>query len=72
VILIKVFFRVREEKMAKQLVMFAGMDSAESRGLWLTDGTAGGTYELTGIAGAYANGSPYAGGIFGGPNPFFD
>jgi ELWxxDGT repeat protein len=51
---------VREEKMAKQLVMFAGTDSAEIRGLWLTDCTAGGTYELTGIAGAYAGGlSPF-------------
>lgn len=47
--------------MAKQLAMFASMDSAEIKGLWVTDGMAAGTYELTGIAGAYA------GGLFGGP-----
>jgi hypothetical protein len=33
-------------------------------GLWVTDGAAGGTYELTGIGGAYA------GGLFGGPTGF--
>jgi ELWxxDGT repeat protein len=46
----------REEKMAKQLAMFSGIDSSGDTGLWLTDGTAGGTYELTGIAGAHAGG----------------
>jgi ELWxxDGT repeat protein len=46
--------------MAVHLAMFAGTDSAGNRGLWLTNGTAGGTYELTSISGAYA------GGLFGG------
>jgi hypothetical protein len=46
---------------AVQLAMFEGMDSAGIKGLWVTDGSASGTYELTGIAGAYA------GGLFGPP-----
>src|SRR5262249_16377504 len=46
-------------------VMFAGTDSAGGEGLWFTNGTAAGTYELTGIEGANA-----AGGLFGGPTGF--
>jgi ELWxxDGT repeat protein len=38
--------------------MFDGFDSAGNYGLWVTNGTAAGTYELT-LSGAYA------GGIFG-------
>ena len=33
------------------LVMFAGTDTAGNIGLWVTDGTAAGTHELTGISG---------------------
>ena len=43
------------------LVMFSGTDAARNNGLWETDGTAGGTHELTGISGANA------GGLFAGP-----
>jgi ELWxxDGT repeat protein len=35
------------------LVMFAGTDTADNIGLWVTDGTAAGTHELTGISGTY-------------------
>jgi ELWxxDGT repeat protein len=44
--------------------IFEGTDSAGDRGLWVTDGTGGGTYELTNLVGAYA------GGLFGGPTGF--
>src|SRR5690349_15889600 len=37
-------------------VLFAGYDTAGTVGLWTSDGTAAGTYELTGISGANANG----------------
>ncbi len=37
-------------------MLFAGFDASEQVGLWETDGTAGGTHELTGIAGAYDTG----------------
>jgi ELWxxDGT repeat protein len=41
-------------------VLFSGYDSSGKLGLWETDGTAAGTHELTGIAGAAASGlSPY-------------
>lgn len=50
--------------MAVHFAIFEGTDSAGDRGLWVTDGTAGGTYELTNIVGAYA------GGLFGGPTGF--
>ena len=33
-------------------VLFAGLDSNDQYGLWITNGTAGGTYELTGITDA--------------------
>jgi ELWxxDGT repeat protein len=33
-------------------VLFAGTDAAGNRGLWVTNGTASGTHELTGISGA--------------------
>jgi ELWxxDGT repeat protein len=41
------------------IALFAGQDAAEnagSYGLWVTDGTAAGTHELTGIVGADASG----------------
>jgi ELWxxDGT repeat protein len=34
-------------------VLFEGTDAAGHRGLWVTDGTAAGTHELTGISGAF-------------------
>jgi ELWxxDGT repeat protein len=39
-------------------VLFNGYDAAvnTNAGLWVTDGTAAGTYEVTGIGGAYARG----------------
>jgi ELWxxDGT repeat protein len=44
-------------------VLFTGLDAANNFGLWVTDGTAAGTHELTNISGA--NPGP-AGGLFGG------
>ena len=46
------------------LMMFAATDAAGDKGLWVTDGTAAGTHELTGISGTYT------GGIVGGPTGF--
>jgi hypothetical protein len=46
------------------LLLFAGVDTAGNDSLWVTNGTASGTHELTGISGAYA------GGIFGGSTSF--
>jgi ELWxxDGT repeat protein len=37
-------------------VLFSGIDASGIQGLWVTDGTAAGTHELTGISGAYPNG----------------
>jgi ELWxxDGT repeat protein len=37
-------------------VLFDGVDAAGDYGLWVTDGTAAGTHELTGIKGAYSGG----------------
>jgi hypothetical protein len=37
-------------------MVFAGTDTAGHQGLWVTDGTAADTYELTGIGGAYSGG----------------
>src|SRR5262249_60401645 len=37
-------------------VLFAGLDTANQIGLWVTDGTAAGTHEITGISGANATG----------------
>jgi ELWxxDGT repeat protein len=36
----------------KHELLFSGHDSQDQRGLWVTDGTASGTHELTGIVGA--------------------
>jgi ELWxxDGT repeat protein len=47
----------------KSEVLFAGLDAANQTGLWVTDGTAVGTHELTGINGAFTG----SGGLFGGP-----
>ncbi|MEY9748875.1 ELWxxDGT repeat protein/VCBS repeat-containing protein [Bradyrhizobium japonicum] len=52
----------------KDLVLFEGKDANGNLNLWVTDGTAAGTHELTGISGA----NP--GGLFsnfGNPNPDF-
>jgi ELWxxDGT repeat protein len=35
-------------------MLFNGIDAAGNYGLWVTNGTAAGTYELTGITGAYS------------------
>ena len=40
----------------QQAALFQGTDASGQIGLWLTDGTAAGTYELTGITGVSANG----------------
>ena len=40
----------------KGKVLFDGVDAAGNEGLWVTDGTAAGTHELTGIKGAYSGG----------------
>jgi ELWxxDGT repeat protein len=48
-------------------VLFNGIDSAQLSGLWVTDGTAAGTHELTGIIGAYTGGP--AGNAPGGLDP---
>jgi ELWxxDGT repeat protein len=37
-------------------VLFSGYDAAGDTGLWVTDGTAAETHELTGISGANAAG----------------
>jgi ELWxxDGT repeat protein len=37
-------------------VLFQGRDTVGNLGLWVTDGTAAGTHEVTGISGANANG----------------
>jgi ELWxxDGT repeat protein len=37
-------------------VLFSGYDSSFDEGLWVTDGTVAGTYELTGISGANSHG----------------
>jgi ELWxxDGT repeat protein len=42
--------------MAKHLALFRGLDTAGANGLWVTDGTAAGTFELTGISGAFTGG----------------
>jgi ELWxxDGT repeat protein len=39
-----------------KIVLFDGTLGTGGSGLWVTDGTAGGTYELTGISGANSNG----------------
>jgi ELWxxDGT repeat protein len=39
-------------------VLFSGRDAANNQGLWVTDGTAAGTFELAPISGAFAVGSP--------------
>ncbi len=46
-------------------VLFRGLDANGDLGLWVTNGTAAGTYELTGISGAYS------GGLFSGYFPAF-
>ena len=38
--------------MLPNVVLFAGTDFSGDTGLWVTNGTAAGTYELTGIVGA--------------------
>jgi ELWxxDGT repeat protein len=38
-------------------VLFAGFDASGNNALWVTDGTAAGTHELSGITGAHAGGN---------------
>jgi hypothetical protein len=38
--------------MIRQVVLFNGLDAADTSGLWETNGTASSTYQLTGISGA--------------------
>jgi len=38
--------------MPSNIVLFVGYDASDDFGLWVTDGTAAGTHELTGIVGA--------------------
>jgi hypothetical protein len=42
--------------MVQQTVLFEGVDTSAHFGLWVTNGTASGTSELTGISGANAGG----------------
>ena len=42
--------------MLPNVVLFQGVDSSGHAGLWETDGTVAGTFELTGIAGAPSTG----------------
>src|SRR5205823_2807281 len=39
-----------------QIALFRGFNASGITGLWVTDGTANGTYELTGIAGVSSSG----------------
>ena len=40
----------------KHIAFFSGVDTASFRGLWVTNGTTAGTFELTGIIGAFTGG----------------
>src|SRR5689334_7530970 len=42
--------------MLSDVVLFEGVDSSGRNELWETNGTAAGTFELTGVAGAFATG----------------
>jgi ELWxxDGT repeat protein len=45
-------------------VLFNGSNTAGNAGLWVTDGTAAGTHEITGISGAFdGGGNPAAAGV---------
>src|SRR5262245_23649364 len=46
-------------------VLFDGLDASNQTNLWVTNGTAAGPYELTGISGAYTG----SGGLFGANTP---
>src|SRR5205807_325055 len=46
----------RDITVFKGKVLFNGLDASGVLGLWVTDGTAAGTHELTGISGASATG----------------
>jgi hypothetical protein len=39
------------------VVLLAGIGADDTRGLWVTNGTAAGTHEVTGISGVYAGGA---------------
>ena len=49
-------------------VLFSGRDAANNQGLWVTDGTAAGTFELAPITGAFKVGSPGSDVLGSGPN----
>jgi ELWxxDGT repeat protein len=42
--------------MTRQVVLFSALDASGNDGLWVTNGTAAGTHELTGISGANSGG----------------
>jgi ELWxxDGT repeat protein len=42
--------------MLRQTALFNGTDTSGNNGLWITNGTAAGTHEVTGISGAYSGG----------------
>jgi ELWxxDGT repeat protein len=44
--------------MLRQTVLFTGVDASGRQGLWVSNATAAGTYELTGIRGASAGFDP--------------
>jgi len=43
--------------MGVSIVLLNGTNSANQHGLWVSDGTAAGTHELTGISGANSGGA---------------
>src|ERR1700722_17710831 len=49
-------FSPRDLTVVNGEVVFAGVDTADHLGLWVTNGTAAGTHELTGISGASTQG----------------
>jgi ELWxxDGT repeat protein len=50
------------------VALFSGRDAANNQGLWVTNGTAAGTFELAPIPGAFAVGSPGSDVLGSGPN----
>src|SRR5438132_1505413 len=48
-------FRPGSSFFAPAEVLFNGVDASGNNGLWVTNGTAAGTHEITGITGAAAN-----------------
>ncbi|WP_128942946.1 hypothetical protein [Bradyrhizobium zhanjiangense] len=58
--------------MQNQLLLFEGIDANNTAGLWVTDGSATGPHEITGVSGTHAAGlSPRYLTVFNG-NVLFD